>query len=57
VTDNVISVPFELDTWPVLFHPYIKHIMQKQICQKWANDAPNAKGNFEPQIAFLAPRA
>ncbi|WP_419623578.1 hypothetical protein, partial [Thiolapillus sp.] len=30
VADNIICIAFELDTTPMLFHPNVKDIVQKQ---------------------------
>lgn len=47
MTHNIIGIPLELNTLPVLFHPNIKHIVQKQVCQKWSEHASDTKGNFD----------
>jgi len=47
MTDNIIGVPLELNSLPVLFYPDIKRIVQVQIRQKRAGDSMNAKDNFE----------
>ncbi len=46
MTHNIIGIPLELNILPALFHPHIKHVVQKQICQKRADHAPYAKGNL-----------
>ena len=46
VTNGVIRVALERDVRIGSHHPHIERIVQKQIRQDGADDAPNAKGNF-----------
>src|SRR3990170_7205923 len=57
--DDIVRVPLEWQMPPLLQHPPIKRIMQKQVCQQWADDSSLRSATFtlrQGSVLFLRGR-
>jgi hypothetical protein len=39
MTNHIVGIPLERDCWKLTLHPFIKGVMQEQICQQGTHDS------------------
>lgn len=52
---SIIGIPTPGNLWKMLCKPFVKDVMQKQVSQQRANDAPYnvaKKGRFHPETYY-----
>ena len=52
--DDIVRIPLEREMLPLLQHPQIERVVQKQVCQQWANDTALRSATFpRRQVALF----